>query len=59
MPEVVRVASELYEKDREQEAEAEQRQATVDAAAEVGQPGLGEYAEITPSRRRRPWSRHH
>ena len=38
MPEVVRVASELYEKDREHEAEAEQRQATVAAAAEVGLP---------------------
>lgn len=38
MPEVVRVASELYEKDREREAEAAERQATVQAAAEVGLP---------------------
>jgi hypothetical protein len=38
MPEVVRVASELYEKDKENEVEAAQRQATVEAAAEVGLP---------------------
>ena len=38
MTEVVHIASELYEKDRQQEAETQERQATVDAAAEVGLP---------------------
>ena len=38
MPQVVRIASELYEKDRTLEAEAQERQATVEAAEEVGLP---------------------
>jgi len=38
MPEVVRIASELYSKDQAQDAEAQERQATVDAAAEIGLP---------------------
>lgn len=38
MPEVVRIASELYSQDQAQEAEAQERQATVDAAAEIGMP---------------------
>ena len=38
MPEVVHIAAELYERDKQQEAETQERQATVDAAAEVGIP---------------------
>jgi hypothetical protein len=38
MPEVVHIASELYERDKEQDAAALHRQATVDAAEEVGLP---------------------
>src|SRR5205807_918200 len=38
MPEVVRVASELYERDREQAAQDQAKQAYVDAAGEVGLP---------------------
>ncbi len=38
MPEVVRIASELYERDREQTAQDQARQAVVDAAGEVGLP---------------------
>lgn len=38
MPEVVHIASELYEKDRQLDAETQERQATVDAAKEVGLP---------------------
>jgi hypothetical protein len=36
MPEVVRIASELYTRDQEKEAEAQERQATVAAAEEIG-----------------------
>jgi len=38
MPEVVHIASELYEKDKQYDEESQQRKATVDAAAEVGLP---------------------
>lgn len=38
MPEVVHIASELYERDRQQDTEAQERQATVEAAREVGLP---------------------
>src|SRR5690348_14351306 len=38
MPEVVHIASELYEKDKQHDSEAQARQATVDAAKEVGLP---------------------
>ncbi len=38
MPEVVHIASELYERDRLKDAETQERQATVDAAKEVGLP---------------------
>lgn len=38
MPEVVRIASELYEKDQEKEGEAQEREATLNAAEEVGLP---------------------
>lgn len=38
MPEVVHIASELYEKDRQLDSETQERQATVDAAKEIGLP---------------------
>ena len=38
MPEVVHIASELYEKDRQLDSESQERQATVDAAKEIGLP---------------------
>jgi len=38
MPEVVRIASELYSQDQALDAEAQERRATVDAAAEIGLP---------------------
>jgi hypothetical protein len=38
MPEVVHIASELYEKDQQYKAESQERNATVKAAAEVGLP---------------------
>jgi hypothetical protein len=38
MPEVVRIASELYQQDQQKEGEAQERQATLDAAEEVGLP---------------------
>ncbi|HLV81361.1 MAG TPA: hypothetical protein VKT32_13835 [Chthonomonadaceae bacterium] len=38
MPEVVRIASELYERDQGKEAQDQERQAYVDAAEEVGLP---------------------
>jgi len=38
MPEVVHLASVLYERDKEKSAEDQERQATVDAAREVGLP---------------------
>src|SRR4051794_29334133 len=38
MPEVVHIASELYEKDRQLDVESQERQATVEAAKEVGLP---------------------
>jgi hypothetical protein len=38
MPEVVRIASQLYEQDRTRDAEAQERQAYVDAAKEVDLP---------------------
>src|SRR5688572_21737574 len=38
MPEVLRVASELYEKDQQELVRAQERQHVVDAAAEVGLP---------------------
>lgn len=53
MPEVVRIASELYQQDQEKEGEAQERQSTLAAAEEVGLPAeyLHRAAEEMHSRR--------
>lgn len=53
MPEVVRIASELYSQDQTQDAEAQERQATVDAAAEIGLPEAYLHRAVTELHTRR------